>query len=408
MNNGMFGLPPGLPPVSGLGLGQGVGPTFIYQKVKAYCKPGTYAAERVPDRVKTALVMVFGGGGDGWAGSSSSAYSGAGGGFAMAEFPVTPGELLPPIIVGNRAGTSSFGQFLSATGGSHANSGAHGTGGTGVTMPGLKNALAYPGGSPTGGIGSLIQGGGSSGSPYGPGVGPGTNQSGGGGWGQSPTDNNILGGNGLYKNVNLSYYGVGGAGSAASNTGNYGEDGGIGVTEQVNYGLTPVTYNPDDYYFKAQGSVAKQDLLLIPYLQLFGGAGGGGIQWSRQLANSSGSILLAGDGGPGGGGGGIFIDTATSYASHFQAGNGGLGGGGGGIWNYSGVQSRAAIGGRGGFGGGGGGVMPGSSNTTHVQMGGDGGIGGGGAGTAYVQSNGLSRAGKGGTGAVLIYYIEGN
>lgn len=411
MNNGMFGLPPGLPPVSGLGLGQGVGPTFMYQKVKAYCKPGTYAAERVPDRVKTALAMVFGGGGDGYASSSSSAYSGAGGGFAMAEFPVTPGELLPPIIVGDRAGTSSFGQFLSATGGSHATSSAHGTGGVGAVMAGLKNALAYPGGSPTGGIGSLIQGGGSSGSPYGPGVGPASNQGGGGGWGTAPTDGNTLGGNGKYKNVASGGYGTGGAGSQASNFGSYGEHGGYGFDSQTNWGFV---FNSGFSTPPAVGDFGGRqstfhDLLMIPYLESIGGAGGAGIQYQANVSNTPYPMLTAGDGGPWAGGGGIYVDTATSYTFNLRAGNGGIGGGGGGIWNSSGILCNVAIGGKGGFGGGGGGVNPAnSSGTYNIQIGGDGGIAGGGGGCAYIQTNSVSRAGRGGVGTVLVFYLEGN
>lgn len=403
MNNGMFGLPPGLPPVSGLGLGQGVGPTFMYQKVKAYCKPGTYTTERVPDRVKTILVMVFGGGGNGsMASSGYTPYAGAGGGFAMAEFPVTPGELLPSIIVGGSAGASSFGQFLTATGGSHASSSAHGTGGVAAAMSGLRNVRIANGGSPTGGFGSFVQGGGASGSPYGNGAAPGINQSGGGGWTiyGSLGSQIQFGGSGLYA-ANIDRC-VGGGGSASSPTGSYGENGGDGCIERGGFG---VYSNNNNQLFDLSKQVPPSNLLDILRLREVGGGGGGGIYYyasSRPVAQNT---YRAGHGGPGAGGGGIILQNTTNSADAV-AGNGGIGGGGGGMHiDYTWKYLKA---GDGGFGGGGGGMYASLSNA--MVVGGDGGIGGGGGGV-YGTGGSItpdSRAGRGGGGAVLIYYTEGN
>lgn len=77
----------------------------------------------VPDKVKEVTVEVVGGGGDGGYGYTSPSVrtggaGGSGGAAAQAKVAVSPGETIP-ISVGEPGGTSSFGTFVSCTGGGH-------------------------------------------------------------------------------------------------------------------------------------------------------------------------------------------------------------------------------------------------------------------------------------------------
>lgn len=92
-----------------------------------FASSGTYT---VPDGVYRLLVEVFGGG----AGGSSSSRGGAGGGYALKLIDVEPGEVITVTVASEVSGgvngeTSSFGSYVSATGGLVANNGGTGVGG---------------------------------------------------------------------------------------------------------------------------------------------------------------------------------------------------------------------------------------------------------------------------------------
>ena len=95
----------------------------------AYLKAGSYKFE-VPNGVDSIYVAVLGAGGSGGSGSSAHATGGGGGGFAGGYLKVISGEsynvtvgsggagVAGNNIKGNAGGSSSFGNLLTATGGS--------------------------------------------------------------------------------------------------------------------------------------------------------------------------------------------------------------------------------------------------------------------------------------------------
>lgn len=124
---------------------------------------------KAPIGAKSAIVMVWGGGGNPYGNSGAQTQpigtGGASGGFAMGEIVVSSGQTLPTITVGIEQGTSSYGALLTATG---ANAG---TPGTGATSSAVSNPVVYSG------VGSLSLGGASAS----------------GWWGQGKSANGICG-----------------------------------------------------------------------------------------------------------------------------------------------------------------------------------------------------------------------
>lgn len=182
--------------------------------IQVYATPGSYT-HTVPAWAKRLRVRLCGGGGGGGGSSASAAAGGGGaGGYAEGVVSVTPGQTIPVIVgaggvggaaglPGTAGGTSSFGTFLSATGGGTARlvvSGVpitggepgQGTGGAIALQGGYgaegSNAASCPGGH---GGASYFGGGGNGGFPTGiAGRAPGSG--GGGGW----SNGNNTGGNG--------------------------------------------------------------------------------------------------------------------------------------------------------------------------------------------------------------------
>lgn len=115
------------------------------------------------------------------------------------------------------------------------------------------------------------------------------------------------------------------------------------------------------------------------------GGGGAGIGLAASTVGHPGRMWVGGDGGTGAGGGGIFIDGSFSSSSDANSqcisigGNGGFGAGGGGSFTYiyddNQTYDHSAVGGNGGNGGGGGGAWARAENTSVGGNGGDGCIG---------------------------------
>jgi hypothetical protein len=95
------------------------GAAFVGSRGQVFTSSGTYT---VPTGVTAVKVTVVGGGGNGGGvtGQRSGAGGGGGGGIAIEYVTgLTPGDTVS-VTVGGVAGTSSFGAFCSATGGSTA------------------------------------------------------------------------------------------------------------------------------------------------------------------------------------------------------------------------------------------------------------------------------------------------
>lgn len=183
MNKGTYGYP--LPPNA---------PTRVappeWRRYFAFTSAGTYSNIIVPQNVYQVCVAVFGPGGGGGAGDNgngSSGGGGGGGGFAFGIIDVTPGQILPTIIVGagglgaastgmagSAGGTSSFGTLLSATSGGGGGVGPSSgrAGGTGSASSSLRGSFTASGGrgghgSGPGRGGAALGGGGAPGSVFG-------------------------------------------------------------------------------------------------------------------------------------------------------------------------------------------------------------------------------------------------
>ena len=96
-----------------------------FSNMEVFNNPGTWTN---PGNIEKVKVTVVGGGGNGGPGPKSS--GGGGGGTAIEVIPF-PSATNVPVTVGNAAGTSSFGAYCSATGGSSAPGGTRGVGGSG-------------------------------------------------------------------------------------------------------------------------------------------------------------------------------------------------------------------------------------------------------------------------------------
>jgi hypothetical protein len=160
-----------------------------FSQIQTLTTSGNFA---VPAGVSSVKVRVFGGGGGGGGNTTNGGGGGGGGGgYAEGVFAVTPGQVIA-VIVGNgggggannsgtvagnnggNAGLSSFGAFLSATGGlggggslsgGQGNAGSGGTGSGGVVnMTGGWGNAGFSGVSPGfGGMGGTAAGGGGGG-----------------------------------------------------------------------------------------------------------------------------------------------------------------------------------------------------------------------------------------------------
>lgn len=154
--------------------------------LSSYLTSGTFVVPNGITLIKRVRVWGGGGGGGGSTGASGAGSGGCGGGYAeKVNIPVTPGASIP-VVVGqgsasssvagqqsSDAGSSSFGSFISATGGQggHWGNGApavtsgdggEGTGGD-MNLPGTPGGFGYLiGDQPAGGIGGAAPFGGSS------------------------------------------------------------------------------------------------------------------------------------------------------------------------------------------------------------------------------------------------------
>ena len=328
----------------------------------------------VPNSLRGNIsVRIFGAGGAGY-----STGCGGGGWMNNAEISVNKGESIPITIgrggSGTRAGgTSSFGEYLSANGGSSGNARTGGSGGSGGGSSNGNGGTGYQFGG-----GGSFDGDGGDGGIWG-----------GGGGAAAWSDDSASGGNG-------GMYG-GGAGSAGSyapgHGGWYGGGGGGGIR-----------YSHGDYNVisGAYGGWNSAD-------NTFSGlAGNGGtnsrgengtntIGWTN-VANLNG-ILITGHGR----GGAAYREKDGNYASGGGGGFGGngsaaksqTGGSGGGYGGHAGTCGNKNTGGGGGYGGNGG----------NASQGGGGGGGGYGRGADGGKGGSISSWSGGGGGGG--YFAKG-
>ena len=340
----------------------------------------------VPDGITSVAVRIFGGGGAGYCFRGGG---GGGGHMSYGVFEVTPGQQIPITIgIGGKSGgnsnmnggTSSFGTYLSAAGGSGASSYIGGSGGTG----------GGGGGTGAGGSGSYGGGGGGSGQSGRNGGGGGTYGGGGGGCGGTTTHN--------YSGTTTNPGGSGGTG------GTYGGRGGDGVTSgygQSGSSGTNTVGQELDFTGTGSGgtggySATINDSGSTSYW-IKGGGGGGGGGYGGKGGNGGGGTSVSWNGSyPGGGGGG------GGYGGN--GGNGGYGeygidpGGGGGGGGYGGNGGNGIAGG----GGGGGGYGTSGNGGTN---GGAGGIAAGGSCSTQI-SGSSSTYPAGGSGICIVTYLE--
>lgn len=384
-----------------------------FNAVQIFNSSGTFTP---PPGVTQAMALVWGGGGDGYQSSNQQSGGGGGGGFAQGIIAVTPGNGVS-VTVGAKGGTSSFGAYLSATGGATATGITGGAGGSGSVGVGANaplwsfTASGGAGGSAYSGVPSVC-GGGGSGSPYGTGGKGGSGRqfnncysTGGGGWGgdgggnvlisQIPTLQGHLyasGGGGL-KHCSDSYSG-GGASKPSQLFSTltyriqvpgslefYGNFPGGGKEIPAVMGATGVSNA------LASSQINESENLFDVVNMTLAGFGGDGAYQKTGGA-------FGGGGGPGAGGGSAYSQNAGSWA-----GWGGTGGGGGSAWSDSG---GIVYGGWGGFGGGGGAANAQANESAIV--GGSSIMGGGGGGISYQNAPSILRVGQGGPGCVLVFY----
>ena len=127
--------------------------------MRTYTSPATWTK---PAGLKAVKVTVVGGGGSGGTAVPADASGGNGGGAGAAidyvSAPSIPGPVSVSVGSGNPGGTSSFGPFVSATGGSAGTNGTPGVNGTpgagGSGSGGLVNLSGFSGAPPASGSGS--------------------------------------------------------------------------------------------------------------------------------------------------------------------------------------------------------------------------------------------------------------
>jgi hypothetical protein len=367
------------PAIARLG-GNGVGPR---NQTKMFNSAGSFdwVVPADIDPQVPVLARVWGAGGACGLRSSSTGngHGGGGGGLAMSEIPVsalTIGAAVS-LIVGLGAqshdgagGTSSFGAFLSATGGNSGFNAADNQGAAvlGVGGIGVGGDINRRGG--TGGIGEVVSnsgsGGGGASAPHPDGHidgfngGDGFTRSGGGGA-------SICFPGTMPEIANAS---VGGAGTASRGTSamnssanqSFGGSGGSGLLGAGGRGASSTNYSNAACAMTPAGD-GGGCALFEPNTVLLGGGGGGGNAMSSQSSDRAGTN--AGNGGPGAGGGSASPYSSGATYAYMLAGNGGVLGGGGGAGQY-------CAGGNGGNAGGGGGSGYQFGTATGHGLGGDG------------------------------------
>lgn len=253
-NSGAPGLNMGAGPVNEFMPFTGV---FGSGAIKFFNSSGAFL---VPAGCASVRVRLWGGGGQS---------GGGGGGFAMKTITsLTPGETVA-VTVAVAGGTSSFGAYVSATGGV-ANGGAGGSGSGGD--------INYAGGA---------------------GANPASPLAGGGGGVASVVGN---GGNGGAGTSGHSAFGAGGGGGSSSDSANnFGTAGGAGLTGKggtsAMFGST-VTPGPT-----ATSGEPMNSEFSVDFIGTGGGGGGSSRGSSGDGANGGGGGSTANGGFPGGGGG---------------------------------------------------------------------------------------------------------
>jgi hypothetical protein len=310
-------------------------------------------------------VYVWGAGGCGGTyGGNGNAYGGGAGGLAISEITSLSAGDSVQITIGCGAreytevgGTSSFGSFLSATGG---NSGYQNSNNQGDTT--------YGGGGMgvSGNIANRRGGDGGQGS-----IDPSSGGGGGGGSAPSPDGdkdgfrggewNSYSGGAGASINYHgtraySSECGVGGSGTAGyGGTGqnsdshrSYGGPGGAGILGAGGSGGQSNTYS-NAAVANSGANDGQGSAIWTPNFILLGGGGGGGGSHSRQSSEMAGTN--GGCGGPGAGGGGTHSYSSSNTSAYNSGGAGGMLGGGGGAGQYAqgGPGGQAAGGGASGY-----------------------------------------------------------
>jgi hypothetical protein len=189
----------------------------------------------VPPGISNVRVRLWGAGGSG-----ISSNCGAGGGFALRSFSIagvtSVAITVAPAATSANGGTSSFGSYVSATGGGSTNSSAGGIG-----IGGDINTQGGTAGGNNGGGGggsAAVMGNGGAGATAGDkgfnstggaggGGGASTSNGGSGFLGFGSTSSSILATSGLQGSISIDYLGMGGGGNGAYTTGN-GINGGGG------------------------------------------------------------------------------------------------------------------------------------------------------------------------------------
>ena len=407
----------------------------------------------IPQGVTKVFAFVIGAGGGGYAYNDYYAskifQGGKGGGYAHGVISgLTPGNTITVTVglggkgysrnisgSGSAGGNSSFGSYLTGNGGgagaelSSDNGDQRGQGGSASTS-GVTEAYTAAGGGggrwfqttdqdSTLNDGRGQHGGGSSGSPFGPGNGPQRVQgsactTGGAGWAHGQTwDGNFGYGNVMSRlsphKLALpgdgSHYQISGQGLITFES-DANEPTANGAPTQGGYGLT------------SRGGYSWSDGN--------GGVSVGGQNNTGKWASGMMTGAMDGEDKPwwfpwevdGGGGGAVRMESQSGMEGCLMtAGSGGSGAGGGSIMGNVYNRGIAFIGGKGGFGGGGGGCRAARghwNNKPSVMHGGQGGIGGGGGAawthkswTTTSYSNDTNRSaygGHGGNGCVCVYW----
>lgn len=319
----------------------------------------------VPDvKDNTVEVRIFGGGGGGTKGN------GAGGGGNMNHKvldTMTPGAVIYVTIgaggiandsTGGNGGTTSFGAYLSATGGEgggqsvYRNGGSGGTGGGGSS--GGNGGRGWYGGGGGGGYGEYKSGNGGTGGTYGGG-----------------------GGGGGRKNIYDDIYAYGGSG------GTYGGSGGIGGsyntyasngTNTIGWNNVATVNNSYITGYGRGGFCPKVNSTSSESVDVRSGGGGGGGFGGNGGNGGIYNLIWTGQsvGGGGGGGGGYGAGGGMGGSGDQSGGGGGGGFGHNGksarnAFQYAGRASGGGGGYRGGYGAGGNGGY--WINTTYMENG---------------------------------------
>lgn len=308
-------------------------------------------------------VRIFGGGGGA---DSSAMVSGGGGGGWMnnGEFTLSAGSIIPITIGkggnhnGQSGGTSSFGVYISANGGSSGNDVRGGNGGAGGG--GAIDRLWYLYiGAINAGVGYLWGGGGGRGGNGGPYGGSG------GGYTVAWNNTNTTGSNYTQISAGVSTYANGVAGQ-------YGGNGGIYVNNLNGRNGTNTIGNDEvetNLQGNGKGGIGYRGSSIGGNACMGGGGGGGyggiGGNSARSIVSNHYSMLWGGD----------YIWQNRRYA--VSAGGGGGYGGKGGNGDEYGCGGGGGYGGNGGngggnYGGGGGSYGNGASHNTPATFGGGG------------------------------------